>query len=58
MFPDGWTVSTEVILLSTQFGTLLIYLVFHKNCARSAQAEHMVLITDKGAEVLTRTPTW
>ncbi|KAJ3994857.1 peptidase M24, structural domain-containing protein [Lentinula boryana] len=25
-----------------------------ENCARSAQAEHMVLITDNGAEVLTR----
>ncbi|KIJ69753.1 hypothetical protein HYDPIDRAFT_104376 [Hydnomerulius pinastri MD-312] len=25
-----------------------------ENCARSAQAEHMVLITDSGAEVLTR----
>lgn len=29
-----------------------------QNCARSAQAEHMVLITETGAEVLTRTRSW
>ena len=58
MFPDGWTVSTEVcigLVLST-----LIFLtrLISQNCARSAQVEHMVLITETGAEVLTRTRSW
>ena len=30
------------------------YLNISQNCARSAQAEHMVLITEKGADVLTQ----
>ncbi|KAF8549853.1 methionyl aminopeptidase [Imleria badia] len=40
IFPDGWTASTEA---SNPCG----------NCARSAQAEHMVLIMETGVEVLT-----
>ncbi|KAI0832873.1 peptidase M24, structural domain-containing protein [Trametes gibbosa] len=39
--PQGWTFPDG-------------WMVSTENCARAAQAEHMVFITDKGAEVLTR----
>ncbi|EIN11026.1 Creatinase/aminopeptidase [Punctularia strigosozonata HHB-11173 SS5] len=45
MWPDGWTTST---LANSPRN--------HQNCARSAQFEHMVLITETGADVLTRWP--
>ena len=53
IFPDGWTASTEVCrhsILTFQ----LAHVVSRQNCARSAQAEHTVLITNESVDVLTR----
>ncbi|PPQ78873.1 hypothetical protein CVT26_011836 [Gymnopilus dilepis] len=55
IFPDGWTASTEASRHSlSSISASYPDVVSIQNCARSAQAEHMVLITDKGADVLTR----
>lgn len=51
IFPDGWTASTEVSSHMMHPTTSVDLL---QNCARSAQAEHMVLITETGCDVLTR----
>ncbi|KAJ7053957.1 methionyl aminopeptidase [Mycena amicta] len=50
IFPDGWTASTEVCSVSVY----VLHINLGQDCARSAQTEHMVLITENGAEVLTR----
>jgi methionyl aminopeptidase len=51
MFPDGWTVATEV---GWNFFVILpISCYLTQSGARSAQAEHTVLITHTGVEILT-----
>ena len=49
-FPDGWAASTEVCFT---FSFRQPHLTLTQNCSRGAQAEHMVLITEDGYDVLT-----
>lgn len=53
IFPDGWTASTEVRLIFYKPKHFLNGCL-EQNCARSAQAEHMILITETGVDVLTQ----
>lgn len=56
---DGWTFATEVsgVLTAGCFCSMLLadgrFVVLQSN-ARSAQFEHQILITEHGADVLTR----
>ena len=56
VFDDGWTVSS--VVSSSKFTSIddarSIKHEPAQNWARSAQAEHTILITDTGADVLTR----
>ena len=51
MFPDGWTVATEASKYLSVIQAFSCHAI--QSGARSAQAEHTILVTDTGIDILT-----